>query len=86
MGEEKTQEAIKPEPILFGWRREKEFKDGIKPESVMSKWTIVTISLILFIIFNILFEDSFFSMIFAIIALFGSIKQISENERKKEFL
>lgn len=86
MGEEKTQEAIKPEPILSRWGREKEFKDGIKPESVMSKWTIVTISLILFIIFNILFEDSFFSMIFAIIALFGSIKQISENERKKEFL
>lgn len=84
MGE--TQEAIKSEPILFGWRKKKGSEEEIKPESVMPKWTIVTISLILFSIFNILFEGSFFSMIFAIIALFGSIKQISENERKKEFL
>jgi len=82
MGE--TQEAIKPEPVLSGWRREKEFKDGIKPEPVMPKRVMIIISIFSIIIFNIILEDSFFSMIFGVIILIGTIKEIFEKEKKKK--
>jgi hypothetical protein len=81
---EETQEAIKPEPVLSGWGREKEFKDGIKPEPVMPKRVMIMISILFIIVFNIILEDSFFSMIFGVIILIGAIKEIFEKEKKKK--
>ena len=67
MGEEKIQEAIKPEPIV-------------------PKRAILIISILYIIVFKILLEDSFFSMIFSIIILTGAIKEIFEKEKKKKIL
>ncbi|RLG02095.1 hypothetical protein DRN58_00175 [Thermococci archaeon] len=81
MGE--IQEAIKPEPILPGWRREKEFKDEIKPEPVVSGRTFSIIMGIGTIISAI--EGSFESLtyIFLLISIFIG-KKISDKEKNNK--
>lgn len=86
MGE--TQEAIKQEPVLSGGGREKEFKDGIKPEPVVSGRTFSVIMGIGTVISAI--EGSFESFVYIFLLIFVFIgKKISEkekNNKEKKFL
>jgi len=85
---EMTHEAVEPEPVLSGWRREKEFKDGIKPEPVVSGRTFSVIMGIVTVISAI--EGSFESFVYIFLLIFvfigTKIAEKEKNNKEKEVL
>lgn len=86
MGEEKTQDTIKSEPILFGWRKKKGSEEEIKPESVISGRAFSIIIGIFTVIFGILelMRGNIEELMTLAVIILGIITNIIAREDKKK--